>query len=109
MQHRLLASATMFAGYKNGTIDLRSLAKDDINGICKIYPPDRHTTVTDCEPRHGYADLCGAAQPAPGPDPSETTSKSGGCSASQSAPRSALLLGLLGVLGCVGWLRRKRR
>jgi hypothetical protein len=106
LAHTLVSTATMFPGYKAGTIDLRTLAADDIAGICEIYPPTRHASSSSCEPRHGYSDLCGADQPmmaiAPTADDSST---SGGCAVSASpshAPlHGSLVLSLTAVLGLV--------
>jgi hypothetical protein len=101
-------TATMFPGYVPGSIELRSLAADDVAGICEIYPPSRQAGSASCEPRHGYADLCGADQPVPAPsDASPSTSTSCGLS---SAPRGrhgtwALLLTALLLLS----VSRRRR
>ena len=101
-------SATMFAGYKNGTIELRTLAPDDVSGICKMYPSTRQASSTSCEPRHGYSDLCGAQQTTPLPDGGATSSKSGGCNAASRPAGSASWLAFLALLGGVV-LRRQRR
>ncbi|MET0790998.1 MAG: matrixin family metalloprotease [Polyangiaceae bacterium] len=101
-------TATMFPGYQPGSIELRSLAADDIAGICAIYPHARQVSSTSCEPRHGYADLCGAQQPAPSPDV-QSAATSDGCSASAKRPRSALALALASALGALALLRTRRR
>jgi len=89
-------TTTMFPGYHTGSIQLRTLADDDIAGICEIYPPKRKPSSTSCEPRHGFADLCGALQPAP--PPKANASEPGGCShAAGSAPRPGFLLCLLAL------------
>lgn len=99
-------TATMFPGYHTGSIELRSLADDDIAGVCGIYPPNRKAASTSCEPRHGFSDLCGALQPAPQPKPS--TPDSGGCShAPGSAQRPAFVFALLTALALLG-ARRAR-
>jgi hypothetical protein len=108
LAHTLEVGATMLAGYKLGSIELRSLAPDDVAGLCGIYPPKRQLSSTSCEPRHGYSDLCGADQPA---KPPETTPKSepaaSSCSFSLRGTNSvgAFALSLLLAFG----LRRKRR
>jgi len=101
-------TATMFPGYHTGSIELRSLADDDIAGICEIYPPKRKPSSTSCEPRHGFSDLCGADQPAPAaakaPEPD-----SGGCShALGSAQRPAHVFALITALALLA-IRRARR
>lgn len=100
--------ATMLSGYKLGSIELRSLAPDDIAGLCTIYPPTRKVSSTSCEPRHGYSDLCGVDQPveapvtSPGPGPEKSS-----CSFSLRGTNSVgvFALSLLLAFG----LRRKRR
>ena len=99
-------SATMFPGYHTGSVELRSLADDDIEGICNIYAPARKASSTSCEPRHGFSDLCGALQPAPTPKPSDQ--ESSGCSlAAGSSQRSPLGLGLFAALALL-LVRRAR-
>ncbi len=106
LAHTPDASATMFAGYRRGTIDLRSLEADDIAGLCAIYPPTRVASSSSCEPRHGYADRCGADQPAMNPPPDDVSSESGGCSmAAGSNPPFAPALGI----AALAWLLRRRR
>lgn len=85
-------SATMFPGYHTGSVELRSLADDDIAGVCEIYPPRRNPSSMSCEPRHGFSDSCGVDQPAPAPPTSDSDR---GCShASGSASRPALIWAL---------------
>ena len=110
--HTLDADATMFPDYKAGVISLRTLAADDIAGICSVYPPGRQASSSSCEPRHGYADLCGAEQPPlptvdAGSDDS-TTSK--GCAIALNPERAPASLGLaLTVLGLIGACRKAAR
>ena len=61
--HTLVKNATMYAQYTEGTDTLRTLAADDLAGICATYPTDRVPSRTSCSPRHGFSDLCGAQQP----------------------------------------------
>jgi hypothetical protein len=63
LAHTLVPDATMYARYEPGSDTLRTLATDDARGICAIYPPDRVPSRTSCSPRHGFSDLCAAAQP----------------------------------------------
>lgn len=95
--------ATMFAGYQQGTIEIRTLEQDDIDGACAIYPPGRDA-VCDPEPRNGLASECGGSAPADAGGGEEE----GGCSVShgQSSPRPALLFV---TLGAALFLRRRRR
>jgi hypothetical protein len=80
-------------GYRSGSIEMRTLAPDDVTGICEIYPPGR--TSDSCGPRHGFSRECGVPQ----------KEESGGCAVG-SAPRgtdprsfaAALAVGLLFAL-----------
>jgi len=108
-------TATMFPGYSEGTDSLRTLAADDIDGICALYPPTRQVSSTSCEPRHGYSDLCGAQQTTPPPDEdTTTTTTSKGCGISRGSARapfsvSVTFAGLLGLIALRSARRRKRR
>jgi hypothetical protein len=78
LAHATDATATMFASYKPGTTSLRTLADDDIAGICEIYPSTATRNVAasvssmgviasdacDATPRHGFGSAC-AENPAP--------------------------------------------
>ena len=78
LAHATDPTATMFASYKPGTTSLRTLADDDIAGICAIYPstatrnaaasvsPMGVITSDACDPapRHGFGSAC-AENPAP--------------------------------------------
>jgi MYXO-CTERM domain-containing protein len=111
MAHTLDKTATMFAGYQEGTNTLRTLAPDDVTGICAIYPPTRQASSTSCEPRHGYSDLCGAQQAmqmteTDASSSSVATSKGCGISTrSNSAPWFPWLMTLAGL----ALLRLRRR
>jgi hypothetical protein len=88
------SSATMFPGYHAGSVELRTLADDDVEGICAVYPPNRKASSSSCEPRHGFSDICGELQPAPTPPSSDQ--KSSSCSyVAGSPPRPGFRLGLL--------------
>jgi len=85
---------------------LRSLAPDDVAGICTIYPPGRTAATSSCENRHGFSSQCGADQPAP--------NESKGCSlntragVSGTSQSSASLLAMF-ALACGVRLARRRR
>jgi hypothetical protein len=49
--------ATMNAGYEEGSTELRTLAADDVAGLCTIYPPGR-TGKCDPTPKGGLGDAC---------------------------------------------------
>ena len=108
LAHAQDPTATMFPGYHPGSIDLRSLAADDVTGVCSVYPHSRQASSSSCEPRHGYADLCGADQPAPEP-PAATA---GGCSTlpgrSREIPFLPAFVAIFGAL-LAARVRQKRR
>jgi hypothetical protein len=59
LAHSAVSAATMRSiGYQLGTVGLRTLADDDIEGICSIYPPDEKVGSI-CTPRHGFSVECG--------------------------------------------------
>jgi hypothetical protein len=61
LAHSEVSAATMRSiGYQLGTVGLRTLADDDIAGICSIYPPGAKVG-SDCTPRHGFSGECGEA------------------------------------------------
>jgi Matrixin len=103
LAHSRDAEATMKYVY-DPTIDgtnFRTLAPDDIAGICAAYPPDRKPATGSCENRHGFSEQCGDDQPA--------RNESKGCSlntravtASSSWGGYALALGV-----CLGRARRR--
>lgn len=102
LSHTVVAEATMTAGYQKGSIELRSLAADDVAGICSVYPPGRTPRGTSCEPRHGFSELCAAEQP-----PDEPPAPHG-CALSAPASSPAAL-GLVAVLTAALVARRRRR
>jgi hypothetical protein len=99
LAHATAPTSTMFASYKPGTIALRTLSEDDINGLCAIYPDSATRIVTktsapgvaveprvednldaglcDPTPRHGLTSQCVTPKP--------TEEK---CSASAASGRS---------------------
>jgi len=119
LAHATDPTATMFASYKPGTTTLRTLAPDDIAGICDIYPTSTERNVAasvspmgviaadacDATPRHGFGSTC-AENPAP------ADSKTSGCSAAPPGPSgsgtSAAALFAI-ALGFLGISRRKRQ
>ncbi|MDB5217019.1 MAG: hypothetical protein JWO86_4946 [Myxococcaceae bacterium] len=121
LAHATDATATMFASYKPGTKTLRTLAPDDIGGVCAIYPTSTERSVAasvsasgvlaadacDATPRHGFGSAC-AENPVP------VDSKASGCAvmpasgAGGGAGEGAAALVVVG-LGLLASARRKRR
>lgn len=117
LAHTLVKDATMFAAYTEGTSSLRSLATDDVKGVCAAYAPDRIPSRTSCAPRHGFSDVCGAEQPANSATDEVTDAESKSSPAAVSkgcalgAPASALgwLSPLISALGVAAVCVRRRR
>jgi hypothetical protein len=103
LDHTLDFDATMFAGYDEGTTELRTLEQDDIDGACAIYPPSRAATC-DPDPKGGLAYECSDFVP-----PEES-----GCATSPRAPTREGAGGALACFSLLTWLscaarRRLRR
>jgi matrixin len=107
LSHSSDDSATMKPVYDPGRdgAAFRSLAQDDVDGICALYPPDRKAATTSCENRHGFSGQCGADQPEK-TDSEGCSVSSQGSASSSSSPQS--LVGLLAVLALCR-ARRLRR
>lgn len=59
LAHSEVSASTMRSiGYQLGTTGLRTLAPDDVAGICEIYPPG-DKVGSKCEPRNGFSKSCG--------------------------------------------------
>jgi hypothetical protein len=61
LSHSLDSTATMWANYTTGNIGPRTLAVDDINAVCAVYPPiEPPIDKTTCNPipRHGFSPAC---------------------------------------------------
>jgi len=117
LNHSLDVEATMVGGYQDGTFELRTPARDDIEGICAIYPPGRKPASTSCEPRHGFSELCAADQPVdtmPSDNPTDGTvgsndKTSRGC-AFAGAPAQQSADATLGALAfALAFCLRRRR
>jgi len=81
LAHAIDSRSTMYASYRPGTSALRTLAADDVAGICEVYPTATTrnvatsvnasgvTDATACDPapRHGFGSGC--AENAPVRDP----------------------------------------
>jgi len=102
LSHSLDPTATMRAIYdpaRDGD-DFRTLAPDDISGICAVYPPDRQPATDSCENRHGFSQQCGADQPAANESKGcslNARTAPPGTSGSSSASLLALLAGVVGA------------
>jgi hypothetical protein len=62
LSHSNVATATMSARYSPHDIGFRTLAVDDVDGICAIYPPNRDAPACDASgptPHGGFSVSCG--------------------------------------------------
>lgn len=105
LSHSSDASATMRPVYdaaRDGT-SFRTLAADDVAGICEIYPPGRKPATTSCENRHGFSGQCAEDQP--------PRDESNGCNLNTRAVGAGSERGLafLLVLGAAAWRGRVAR
>lgn len=119
LAHAADPSATMFASYRPGSDELRTLTADDVSGVCAIYPstmerrvdtsvsPGGTMTAKACDftARHGFSTECEAPPINEAPPPEED----GPCamhpgSAAGSARGGFLVLGAILI-----WSRRRQR
>ncbi len=103
LSHSSVPSATMKPVYdpaRDGT-SFRSLAPDDVAGICAAYPPERAVLTDSCENRHGFSSQCGDDQP------KDRDSKGCSAAAHDPSPGSLGVLSLLVVCGARGARRIK--
>jgi hypothetical protein len=95
LSHSEVDAATMRGiGYQPGTVGLRTLAADDVAGICEIYPPGERVS-SECTPRHGFSRECGQVE-------------EGGCTL-VGRPGKASLASALGALFAIGLFARRSR
>jgi hypothetical protein len=123
LAHATSPTSTMYASYKPGTSSLRTLAPDDIVGVCEIYPSTKERTVAEsvdptgmvvadaCDPtpRHGFGTGC-----AENPPPVDHSSSSGCMVASPSNGTNEIPNAFLVVVATLGVTvlvipRRRRR
>lgn len=92
LAHSQEEGATMVRDYQKGSLDLRSLAADDVAGVCAVYPPGDPGTC-DPTPEGGLLAECGSVSDGPEEDGGETDGCSVGAGATRHlAPGSLLAL-----------------
>lgn len=105
LAHSSAAGATMTTEYKSGSVDLRDLSDDDVQGICAIYPPGPAIPETcDATPRHGFQGACEADV--------EPDSNDGCCAIAPGlggAEREGRAIGALAALAALAVLRGRTR
>ncbi len=103
LDHTADLSATMNAGYQEGTTELRTIDYDDEQGLCAAYPPSRDVTCRP-KPNGGFSGLCADEEPVVQDETCAVTP------APTAAGLSARPLGLfaLGLGVALGVARRRR-
>jgi hypothetical protein len=117
LAHATDPRSTMYASYKPGTTALRSLAPDDVAGICAIYPNAATRTVSatvsanetvqadacDANPRHGFSGQCTT------PKPKEDCSVAAPGSMTSWATSAGLVAAIAGIFAARRRSRRSRQ
>jgi hypothetical protein len=104
MTHSLDVTSTMWANYTTGDIGPRTLALDDIAGVCDIYPPvEPAVDKTTCNPipRHGFSPACLSKQ-------TEGDCSVSGAAGSKRSSSSALVLAALVLMARAQRFRSRR-
>ena len=99
LAHSPDAEATMYATLDPdaGETKKRTLNRDDVDGICVIYPPGKFDESCDPEPRHGFSTAC------------DFQSTSCTVAPQLGAPRPAASRALLIALLLIGGIARRRK
>lgn len=103
LSHSIDGAATMKSIYdpsRDGD-SFRSLASDDVAGICAIYPPGRQAATDSCENRHGFSPQCRADQP--------EADDASGCSLNTRVGGLTHSVGAFGFFALLTGLRLARR
>ena len=102
--------ATMFSMAERNAVDKRSLAPDDINAVCDIYPPGNLDDTCTAIPIGGLQLNCETTEsgnPIACDAPGATSPSSGGCSCSTTqTPADALWATIAALIGLTVMRRR---
>lgn len=102
--------ATMFASTDRMSVNKRTLAEDDINAVCDIYPPGNLTSECNAVPMGGLQLNCETTadgDPIECDDPAAVPSGSSGCACSTNDPRSTTWLAFLLGFVALTWAQRR--
>ncbi len=115
LAHATDTKAAMYASYKPGAVEMRTLKPDDVEGICAIYPSATRRAVDtsvaasgfveaaacDPTPRRGLAKDCGSTDP-------PATEKSG-CSVAPTPDDQPGAMGLAACVAAIAFAASARR
>jgi MYXO-CTERM domain-containing protein len=108
--HSDIADATMFPSSLRTDVSKRSLAQDDLEAVCTIYPPGNLDASCNAEVFNGLdLDCEDDGAPDCDGDPPMTGGGSGCSAASTSDARGSLVMAWLGLLALTASRRRSRR
>jgi MYXO-CTERM domain-containing protein len=109
--HSGVEEATMFAEADRESVDKRTLAEDDLEAVCAIYPPGDLDQSCNPSPMGGLELNCetnDVGEPLACDDPASAPGDGGGCSATR-APGETPWVALVAALGGLTVLRRRLR
>jgi hypothetical protein len=107
LAHSLDPTATMYANYSPQSISIRTLAPDDIEGICGIYPPAAAPTCGEPDSISGFSRYCGGVNPSTLPVSTSTVEKGCSCRLSRATSSPWGLLAIATTLLAASFRRRK--
>lgn len=116
LAHATDNKAAMYASYKPGATEMRTLKPDDVDGMCAIYPSTTRRSVSasvsptgfveaaacDPTPRRGQANDCGSSS-------AGSQEQSKGCAAAPGPHGGAAGLAAAAALGLAALRRRRAR
>jgi MYXO-CTERM domain-containing protein len=111
--HSDVADATMFSSAERSSVQKRTLAQDDVDAVCDIYPPGDLDQSCNAAPIGGLLLNCETTvdgKPIPFDDPAPAPSGNGGCrSTTMQSPGDTWVTLLLALLGLTALRRRSGR
>jgi hypothetical protein len=108
LAHSSDPQASMFKSYSPSTISIRTLAPDDVAGICEVYPPGNAPSCPEPSPLTGFSLECGGVNPVTKPVPPTTSSSSKSCSMAPLGSRAPAWPSLV-LVAMVAAARVRRR